>query len=127
MRVVTLDWTRLSLLAARTTPPSATTVRKIFKLSRSNVLMARTVFHNYSFVQAVRASHMPTDATRAPRPRAPAHALRHGCLYHGRRCAGGRDGHRPVRLHAAPAADGARRFAAAEGRRLAGGQQLPGL
>ena len=31
MRVVTLDCTRLSLLAARITPPSSTTVRKIFR------------------------------------------------------------------------------------------------
>src|SRR5262249_12989890 len=57
MRVVTFDWTRLSLAAARTTPPSSTTVWNILRDSRSIVLMQRTIVHFYSFEQAGAARH----------------------------------------------------------------------
>ncbi len=66
MRVVTFDWTRLSLAAARTTPPSSTTVRNILRDSRSIVLMQRTLDQINSFVQALAAHQnwcMATDAT----------------------------------------------------------------
>src|SRR5215475_8199870 len=57
MRVVTFDWTRLSLAAARTTPPSSTTVWNILRDSRSIVLIQRTIVHFYSFEQAGAARH----------------------------------------------------------------------
>src|SRR5215831_18240056 len=107
MRVVTLDWTRLSLLAARTTPPASTTVLKILKDSRSIVLMKRTISHNYSFVEALPTSPILAYATRARRRRTAAHAVRHGHLHHCGRGTGGGDGDWPVCLHAAAAAYGA--------------------
>src|SRR5262249_46958288 len=62
----------LSLLAARMTPPSSTTVRKIFKDSKSIVLMPRTIVQNYSFAQADARplfQRMPPELdVRAPLP-----------------------------------------------------------
>src|ERR1700686_4638413 len=67
MRVVTFDWTRLSLAAARTTPPSSTTVRKIFRDSRSIVLIIRMILQFNSFVQGrrLRQKRGMTKETRA--------------------------------------------------------------
>src|SRR5262252_826028 len=71
MRVVTFDWTRLSLAAARTTPPSSTTVRNILSDSRSIVLMERIVIQINSFVQGgcSRQKRRMTAEARPPRSR----------------------------------------------------------
>ncbi len=108
IRVVTLDGTRCSIAAARVTPPSRTTQRKMSRSSRSIVLIRETYVTKIHFprmaggVQRGRHEHSPTRpdrfrthtlAGRRQRPRRP----------------GGRHGHRALRVHAPDAADDARR------------------
>src|SRR3990167_9972479 len=124
IRVVTLEGTRWSWLAARVTPPSLTTQRKMSRSSRFIILILRSLLLNNSVFNALlgvsNTAHdgHSTFRYRSARP----HALAHRQQRH--RCAGGCHGYRPFRLHAADAADAARRHPHGGRRRGMGGCKL---
>src|SRR5512145_1262211 len=97
IRVVTLDCTRLSLAAARLTPPSSTTARKIFRDSRSIVLILRMISQNYSFVQVAAASLTPAHESRLRYPDDLTRTLHRGRMLRWDQCACGGNGDRALR------------------------------